>query len=183
LSAAQTPLEAAVDSGLLRPDLRARLEGGVIALPPLRDCREVVVDMFLALFEQHAGRSPELRTAACEKLCLHDWPLNVRELDTVARRLALKDPERAIDREVIEQAIGSFSREASRAPSDAPKLDGGRRSRSTEVYSPKDLESLMAALGRHGGNLSKAAAELGIPRTKAYRMLAVAQKSRRPRAE
>jgi DNA-binding NtrC family response regulator len=182
LSAAQTPLGATADAGLLRPDLRARLEGGVIALPPLRDCREVVVEMFLALFESHAGKRPELRTAAAERLCLHDWPLNVRELDTVVRRLSAKRSDRAIDREAMDQALGVPSDEARSGESVPPESADGRRSQPREVYRVEDVTSLMAALGRYDGNLTKAAAELGIPRTRAYRMLRAAKKSRPPAA-
>jgi DNA-binding NtrC family response regulator len=180
LSATQTALAAAADAGQLRPDLRARLEGGVIALPPLRECREVVVEMFLALFESHAGRRPELRTASAEQLCLHDWPLNVRELDTVARRLAVRRGDRAIQRDEIAQALGSPGRESVNPETGVPEPLKDARNRSKEVYPAEDVESLVSALARNNGNLTKAAAERGLPRTKAYRMLRAAKRAKPP---
>jgi DNA-binding NtrC family response regulator len=178
LSATQTPLEAAVEGGQLRPDLRARLEGGVIALPPLRECREVVVEMFLELFESHTGHRPELRTASAERLCLHDWPLNVRELDTVVRRLAVRRGNRALQRDEIEQALGSPSRAPQSPDTDVPEPFKDARSRKPEVYLAEDVESLVSALARHNGNLTKAAAERGLPRTRAYRMLRAAKREK-----
>lgn len=175
LSAAQTPLDAAVEAGLLRPDLRARLEGGVVTLPPLRQCREVVVEMFQSLFERHAGQRPELRTASAEALCLHAWPLNVRELDTVVRRLTSMYRGAAIDREAVDRALASSARESSGLAADVTQAAARRRP--TEVYRSEDVASLIAAVGRHAGNLTKAAAELGVSRTKAYRMLRSAKKA------
>jgi len=182
LSAAQTPLGAAVDAGALRSDLRARLEGGVVTLPPLRDCRDVVIEMFLSLFELHAGRRPELRTGAAERLCLHDWPLNVRELDTVVRRLSAKSSEHALDRDAIEQALGASTEEPRGPRSGAPRSAEGRTNRTKETYRPEEVAALVAAIGRYDGNLTKAASELGIARTKAYRMLRASKKSKPPPA-
>src|SRR5262245_23722151 len=87
IAATQIALATAVESKVLRADLRARLEGGVIALPPLRDSREVVLETFLALFERHAHERPRVQAAFAERLTAYDWPLNMRELDTVARRI------------------------------------------------------------------------------------------------
>ncbi len=176
LSATQTSLESAVEAGQLRPDLRARLEGGVVKLPPLRECREVVVEMFLALFESHAGRRPELRTASAERLCLHDWPLNVRELDTLVRRLAVRRGGRAIPRDEIDEALGASSPDSQNAANGVPEPLNDARRRSNDLYPPEEVESLISALARHNGNLTKAAAECGLPRTKAYRMLRAAKR-------
>jgi transcriptional regulator of acetoin/glycerol metabolism len=175
LAAAQSRLDVAVQAGTLRADLRARLEGGVIALPPLREYREVVVEMFQSLFEAHTGRRPEFRTAAAECLCLYDWPLNVRELDTVVRRVAAGARDQVIDGDAIERALGTPGHGRIRStapPSGDPEKNGGK-----SVYPVEDLEALMSALGRFQGNLSKAASALGLGRTKAYRMLRAAKQT------
>jgi len=46
----------------------------------------------------------------------------------------------------------------------------GRRP-SKAPYDPVEVERLRDALERHGGNVSRAVAELGISRQRAYRML------------
>jgi transcriptional regulator of acetoin/glycerol metabolism len=47
-----------------------------------------------------------------------------------------------------------------------------------DAYDPERLVALLAALARHGGNLSRAVQELGLSRSKGYRMLRAAKRSR-----
>jgi transcriptional regulator with PAS, ATPase and Fis domain len=93
-----------------------------------------------------------------ERLCLQDWPMNVRELDRKARRFI---------------ADGAFEH----APE--PVFDASHDDHTTNPparrfvpsYPASEIQALKAALERHQGNLSKAADELEITRSKAYRML------------
>lgn len=167
VSASQTPLEAAVEQGRFRADLRARLEGGVLVLPPLRQCREIIPELFLALYERHTGTRTEFDALFAERLCCHAWPLNVRELDNLVRRLAVSresglDFGDALDDQTKPASSGDLRRSKSAVP--------GRRA-SSERYGTEEVEALLAALGRNAGNVSKAASELGISRQKAYRIL------------
>jgi transcriptional regulator of acetoin/glycerol metabolism len=173
IAATQVPLAAAVAAGAFRSDLRARLEGAIIALPPLRESREVVLDTFLTMFEQHAKWRPDIRAPFAEGLALHPWTLNLRELDTAARRLAASCSRgQALDREALEPALG---RPPEARPDDVPGNDpAGRHQR--PPYDPEDLGALTAALGRFDGNLTRAASALGLTRAKAYRMLAFARR-------
>ena len=71
---------------------------------------------------------------------------------------------------------------APRRPESHPSPDRGALvpgREKKETYDPAQLESLLAALARHAGNVSKAASEVGINRQKAYRMLESAKKARR----
>lgn len=176
VAASQVPLASAVERGHFRADLRARLEGQRVSLPALRHCREIIPELFCALYARHSEQRPSFNAGFVEALCLHDFSLNVRELDTLARRLALApSSDRPLGVEALQDALGSEVRhsaplaaapatEAARAQSLIP----GRRA---GPYSEPELAALRAALERHGGNLTRAAGELGISRQRAYRML------------
>lgn len=176
VAATQLPLGRAVANGVFRADLRARLEGLVIEIPPLRERRADVLPLFFELLARHgvSGR-PELEPELVERLCLHDWPMNVRELENVVRRIvALHGECRSLKlADVAEWLV--FDDEASERSEASRTL---RDRRATPAYSSAELAALHAALERHRGNLTKAAAELGITRPKAYRMLESAKSGR-----
>jgi transcriptional regulator with PAS, ATPase and Fis domain len=169
IAASQTPLTEAVARGRFRADLRARLEGLVLELPPMRERKPDIVPLFLRfLSENGGGRAFTLSSELVEAICLYDWPLNVRELETLARRLVVLYPEMtALELRHVQEWLGDAPPRTTGAVTAAAK--GGRRA--TPAYAAEELAALRAALECHGGNLTKATAELGITRPKAYRML------------
>jgi DNA-binding NtrC family response regulator len=179
VAASQIPLAQAVEQGRFRADLRARLEGSVIHLPLLGQCREIVPELFRALFRHHSGTEAELSAGFTERLCLYDWPLNVRELDTQARRLAVT----AAEGERLEPALLE-GLSAQPKPDTSPTSRERRKSVPApgrrpidETYPPSEMQTLLAVLQACGGNITKAAASLGLSRPKAYRMLEAATRA------
>ncbi len=79
----------AIGEGKLREDLFYRLNVFPIHLPPLRE-REGDVDLlaehFLAQFNEEAGTSKEFSRAALQRLRMHAWTGNVRELRNLVQR-------------------------------------------------------------------------------------------------
>lgn len=156
----------------LRPErqsatLRKLFDGLTVRVPPLRQRRADVVPLLESLLERHGGQKPKLQPELVEQLCLHDWPLNVRELDNVARRLLSRADNEELKLEHLGDAFALRPLGPSRttpAPTSPPR-------RSVTAYPSEELSALRAALERHGGNLTKAANELRITRSKAYRML------------
>jgi DNA-binding NtrC family response regulator len=126
---------------------------------------------------QHAGgHPPALEAKLVEALCLYDWPLNVRELLLLARRLlgvhghepVLKKihlPERMLAPAPALPPEGQAP-EAGHAP--APGAKRGWR----KIDDEAEFEALVAALRDHDGNVAQAAAALGVSRARAYRLLA-----------
>jgi DNA-binding NtrC family response regulator len=181
LAATQVPLQEAVRRGTFRPDLQARLEGMTIDLPPLRDRRADIIPLFSSLLERLGVRPvPSLSAAAAERLCLYSWPLNVRELMLLCRNFATVQSAGPIKLESLPDRIRLTPIESVRQPSDpllsgrisatpcAPPLACGR-----EVFETEDeeWEALQRALIEARGNLTRAAAKLGLSRQRAYRLI------------
>jgi len=169
--AGQQPLREAVRAGRFRADLLARLDGLTVRLPPLRDRREDVLPLFSYLLQELGqGHAPALESDLVERLLVHDWPFNVRELVLLAKRLltlhgteatlrAHHLPERIGNDQAISQAADPLARTpAASAPVPA----------ATE---PIELPALVVALRTSGGNVARAAAMLGISRQRAYRLM------------
>jgi two-component system response regulator AauR len=77
-------------------DLYYRLNVVTLELPPLRERREDILQLFEHFLQQSALRfdraAPELDNQTLSNLMSHDWPGNVRELRNVAERFALGLP-------------------------------------------------------------------------------------------
>lgn len=164
--ASQEPLAAAAKRGQFRPDLYARLNGITVELPPLRRRIADVPPLFSRLLAQYsAARVPALQGELVERLCLHDWPFNVRELVLLAKRILVlyqeEDTFSASHLPATMQKGTAAIDAAPEGPVEAGDNDGNA----------VDLGTLMAALRVSQGNVAQAAATLGISRQRAYRLM------------
>jgi transcriptional regulator with PAS, ATPase and Fis domain len=165
--ATQEALASAVQERRFRADLHARLDGLTVVLPPLRERREDIVPLFLRILGEQRGERPAAVDAKLlEALLLYDWPLNVRELVLLARRLlAVHGHEPVLKRAMLpERMIGG---EPAAAATSAQPSSIARSPTQDEVA----FEELLRALRQTAGNVSRAAAALGISRSRAYRLL------------
>jgi transcriptional regulator with PAS, ATPase and Fis domain len=176
VAAAQEPLAEAVRAKRFRADLQARLDGLTIVLPPLLERRDDVVPLFREfLREQSGGRPPALDAKLAEALTLYEWPLNVRELLAVARKLLLTyGHEPLLKRSHLPEAMVSNGKpargEGSAAPSDRGRAPNGALRR--PINDEAEWAALVAALRAHGNRVAKAAEVIGVSRARAYRLLA-----------
>ena len=164
--ATQEPLAQAVSDRRFRADLRARLDGLTVVLPPLRSRREDIFPLFTRILRDHCGdRIPEVDPKLVEALLLYDWPLNIRELVLLVRQLvAIHGNERLWRRSMLPERLRETPSEASASHRHPTPV---RASTSDEVA----FDQLVDAIRQHGGNVSGAAAALGISRSRAYRLL------------
>src|SRR3569623_2739788 len=175
ICAAQEPLRVAVEEGRFRPDLQGRLEGLVIALPPLRERREDIAPLFCKFVRDARAATPRIEARLIESLCLHDWPLNVRELQLLARRLVgVHGHEGVLKRSHLPSHMAARGAatplaRAAEVPGAAPKQT--RRSTDDETQ----FAALMDALRREP-SMMKAAASIGIRRARAYRLVSARQR-------
>jgi len=170
LAATQSPLRAAVEEKRFRGDLYARLDGFTMEIPSLRERAEEVPFLFRKLLEKHgtATVAMGLDPLLVERLCLYDWPFNVRELALLARRLLVLHPGAGI----LDNAMWSDPPrlESARAPASARSatLPDKNNGEEQEELNP---DVFLEALRANGGNVKQTAGALGISRGRAYRLM------------
>lgn len=158
LSATNADLESEVEAGRFRADLLYRLNTVEIRLPPLRERREDIEPLAAHFLETSASRyRKEIRGVApdaIDALLEHPWPGNVRELRHTIERAVLLARGSAISARDLSLRTA--------APVAAP-----------ESLTIENAERLMIqrALERFDGNVSRAAAHLGLSRSALYRRM------------
>jgi DNA-binding NtrC family response regulator len=155
ISATNRELGEEIREGRFRSDLFYRLAGVEVTVPPLRERTEELpelVEHFVGALEMEHGRGVRgLSVEAYRTLMAYPWPGNVRELQTeVKRAYFLAEPGGLIQRGHLSQRV----RDGATEP--PPSLDHRRK----EVEVRRIEEALKAA----GGNVTRAAAKLGITR-------------------
>jgi len=174
LAATNKQLEQEVAAGRFREDLLYRLNVFPIPLPALRQrgedvlllAEEFVRELAPKLGKAHAGISQEAKDA----LLAHPWPGNIRELqNAIERALILSD-----DGLLTAAQLGLATPIPPPRPAMSPATAAGAGDpRTPDVHALADLEKQMivAALREAGGNKSRAAAALGLSRTRFYTRL------------
>jgi DNA-binding NtrC family response regulator len=157
IAATARDLGAMVDAGGFREDLAYRLNVTPLYLPPLRDrAREDRLSVLLSLVNELqrevSGAPASVGPEALERLLVHSWPGNVREMRNVLERALILARGQSIVG--IEHLPGEFR---------ARPGPGDRR------HTPMTLDELERAhiertLRHHAGNRTRAAQELGISR-------------------
>jgi sigma-54 dependent transcriptional regulator, acetoin dehydrogenase operon transcriptional activator AcoR len=167
-----------------REDLYYRLNGLSVRLPPLRertDLAAVVQKMLQHEACAESNRRP-LRISP-EVMTLFErctWPGNFRQLVNLLRTAAaMVDEDGEIRREHLPDdffddlhriAMQAAPSEAAAAPARQPRPAPGTQAPDARL---KDIEAsaIVAALARHGGNVSAAARALGVSRNFIYRKM------------
>ena len=179
LAATNRDLERAIREGGIRDDLYHRLNVVTVHVPPLRERREDIprlVQTFLTRFSANLKmRKPAISPDAMALLCGYSWPGNVRELEHCLHRALIFSRGFPLQRDDLLRALDGKPRSDSSAfDDDADALLGNLVKRHLEAHSGPGCEALLLetierelygeALRRSGGNQSKAAELLGIPR-------------------
>ncbi|HEY8155148.1 MAG TPA: sigma-54 dependent transcriptional regulator [Myxococcota bacterium] len=155
-----------VREGRFRADLYFRLNVVQLRLPPLRERRGDVALLARALLPRLAaslGVAPcELDGALLARLAARSWPGNVRELMNVLERLLIRGAGRRVGLADLE---GIFDVEPWPPPDPESALALGFADRDAGARPAPAPERIAAALRSNGGNVARAARELGMPRT------------------
>ena len=159
LAATNADLAGEIAAGRFREDLLYRLNTVVIHLPPLRERREDIGPLaghYLARYAARYRRTfPGFDRAATRALESHPWPGNVRELG-----------------HAIERAVLMASGEAITAKDLGLDPAGGVQPAQEEMtLEQAERLFIQKVLARHGGDVRKAAEQLGMSRSALYRRL------------
>lgn len=187
LAATNADLEAKVRSGEFRNDLFYRLNVIPIRIPPLRERKDDVPALWEHFVQKFAGETPiRSEPELVRALMTRRWPGNVRELANVCQRMVLlraSDLLRAKDLEPEESGaprdgataeagvtggksvVGAGSDSAARAGASGDRAAFlGELPADGLSLIDVEREIIVRALAKHGGNQSRTAEYLGIPR-------------------
>jgi len=148
VAATKLDLAAEAAAGRFRADLYYRLNVVSMVLPPLRDRREDIPQLFAAFCQQAAERyrrpQPDLSVELFDWLMAQDWPGNVRELQHAADRFVL----------------GLWRVNTDTAGNGPNSL--------AQRVAGFELSLIEGALRRSSGDVAAAAEALGLPRKTLY---------------
>jgi transcriptional regulator with PAS, ATPase and Fis domain len=165
IAATNIDLQARIADGGFRADLYARLAGAVVRMPPLRARRGdilVLAERFLAQSSPAVER--RLSAQAAERLLLHPWPRNIRELLSAMRRLALQLGDRAEVKRTDIDAVLEVSVAVTNDRPSRPTRHAGRPGMPTR-------DDLAAQLAGMRGNVSQLAEHYAKDAKQIYRWL------------
>ena len=177
IAATNTDLEEMVAHGKFREDLYYRLNVIRLRVPPLRERRSeipTIVNYYINHYSARFGRKNiQMTPQAVDLLMVSDWPGNVRQLCNEVQRVVA----RAEDAAVItpDQLSPELKRTSSPATPNASvstlsSMAGAAMQNVTLADALEEVERRMIAdaLRKHGGNISRAARELGLTRRGLY---------------
>ena len=145
--------------GRFRRDLFARLNEFAIHLPPLRDRKEDIFRLTRFFLERHGRPELALNFPFVAGLLHHDWPYNVRELESAVKRAAALAEGTILTEahlpESVKQAIEDYAQ--------APRL-----SSTLEIPAEADLREL---LQKEAGNVAAVGRHLGKARMQVHRWM------------
>jgi DNA-binding NtrC family response regulator len=161
ISATNQPIHHRAAAGEFRQDLLYRINTVEIHLPPLRDRGDDLTQLaehFMNKFVRKYNKTIErIDESAIRHLGRYSWPGNVRELQHALERAVIMSNSPTLRWE----DFGLMAAESAEG-------DPG-----TGDYNLKQVEksTILRVLNKHGGNVSRAALDLGLTRASLYRRL------------
>lgn len=176
VSATDRNLIEAMSEGRFREQLYHRLRECDIYIPALRERTEdipEIVEYYVGKHNKDMGDNKSVSPGAIDYLMQYRWPGNVRELASTLRvafqtmsndELEVADLHRILGRSVSTSAPARAHEPVPPAPVPVPSATSAAPGTASESESGSDREKIEKALEKTAGNVSKAAAVLGISR-------------------
>jgi len=177
IAATNTDLEEMVAQSRFREDLYYRLNVIRLRVPPLRERRSeipTIVNYYINHYSARFGRKNiQMTPQAVDLLMVSDWPGNVRQLCNEIQRVVARAEDAAVitpDQLSPELKRTSSPTTPSAQVSTLTSMPGATLQNVTLADALAEVERRMIsdALRKHGGNISRAARELGLTRRGLY---------------
>ena len=163
ITATNIDIGAEIQAGRFREDLLYRLNTVRIHLPSLSRRREDIPLLAMHFLREKAARYDARVTAfspaAMQAMLSHPWPGNVRELEHTIERAVILSRGTEVGVEDLQLGHPAGADSDGREAGDDLELEAMERT------------MVRRAMDRHDGNISEAAATLGISRAALYRRL------------
>jgi DNA-binding NtrC family response regulator/tetratricopeptide (TPR) repeat protein len=177
IAATNTDLEEMVAQGRFREDLYYRLNVIRLRVPPLRERRSeipTIVNYYINHYSAKFGRRDiEITPQSVDLLMVCDWPGNVRQLCNEIQRIVARAEDGAVlTPDQLSPELRRMSTPATPqsaiTPLSALAASPGQHVTLANALSELERRMIAEALRKHGGNISRAARELGLTRRGLY---------------
>jgi len=162
ICATNMPLYQMVNENMFRQDLLYRINTVEVKVPPLKERLEdlpPLIDHFLKIYcKKYNMPLKRISSSTLKRLEKHNWPGNIRELQhSVERAIIMSESQ------VLEPNDFFISQLEDNSSSDL----------SATTLNLEETEKILIrkVIDKHGGNISKAAKELGLTRASLYRRI------------
>jgi DNA-binding NtrC family response regulator len=172
ISATNSDLSLAINDNRFRADLYYRLRVAPIHLPELYQREgdlELLIEYFLKRHgEKNGGNIREFTPEAMQALLEYPWPGNVRELENAVEYALMMGTEETLGIDALPPELAD-----ARAGNGSGDLKQVLEAYINDSVPLAEIERryILSVLQQFGGNQVKAAAALGIDRSKLYRRL------------
>ncbi|RLD45168.1 MAG: sigma-54-dependent Fis family transcriptional regulator [Bacteroidetes bacterium] len=162
ISATNMPLYQMVSEGKFRQDLLYRINTVEISVPPLRERIEDIeplVEYYLEVYcKKYKISKKRINAGTLKRLQKHDWPGNIRELQHAVERAVILSESNILEPHdfFVQESSGTVEEDFS-----------------PENMKLEEVEKILIrkVIDKHGGNISRAAKELGLTRASLYRRI------------
>ncbi|MFN2510739.1 MAG: sigma 54-interacting transcriptional regulator [Pyrinomonadaceae bacterium] len=173
IAATNTDLEEMVAQGRFREDLYYRLNVIRLRVPPLRERRSeipTIVNYYINHYSSKFGRKDiQITPQSVDLLMVGDWPGNVRQLcNEIQRIVARAEDGTTITPEQLSPELKRTSSPVSPPATVASLPASSQHETLADALAEVERRMISAALRKHGGNISRAARELGLTRRGLY---------------
>ncbi len=166
-----------VAQGRFREDLYYRLNVIRLRVPPLRERRSeipTIVNYYVNHYSAKFGRKDiQITPQAVDLLMVSDWPGNVRQLcNEIQRTVARAEDGTVITPEQLSPELKRTSSPTTLGGSSIASMPSSKSTKCAgtlaDALAEVERRMIADALRRHGGNISRAARELGLTRRGLY---------------
>ncbi|MEZ4827490.1 MAG: sigma-54 dependent transcriptional regulator [Bacteroidia bacterium] len=161
ICATNLPIKEKIAIREFRQDLLYRINTVEIQLPPLRERKEdipLLADHFVQRYTQRYRKAVyAISPSALARMEKYHWPGNIRELQHAIERAVIMT-----ESDILQPQDFYFAH-----------TPGNPTDLFLDTYNLEEVEKMVIrkAISKHGGNISKAAKELGLTRTSLYRRI------------